>query len=310
MYYIVYALLYVLSLLPLRILYVFSDIIYFFIYHVFGYRKKVVLDNLLHAFPEKTEKERIAIAKKFYRNLTDMFLETGKMLSVSAKFIEKRFTANWQVIQSLEPRCKRVQLHLGHNFNWEWGNAIMTNHTAFKFLAVYMPMTNKIFEKLFYKLRTRNGAIFLKAIAMREEFLPYTNSHYLLGLIADQSPGHPPGAWWFNFFNRPTAFFKGPAKGAVLNDTAVVFGFIHKPRRGYYKADFKLATDNAASMTEQELTGEFVTYLEEGIRQYPDMWLWSHRRWKWDWKPEYGEIIKYKKATGKQNDRGIKNPLP
>ncbi len=155
-----------------------------------------------------------------------------------------------------------------------------------------MPIRNKIFERLFYKLRTRNGAIFLKATTMREEFLPYRNTHYLLGLIADQSPGHPGNAWWFNFFNKPTPFLKGPAKGAILNDTAVVFAFIHKPRRGYYEAVFKLATNDPASLTEQELTGKFVDYLEEGIRQYPDMWLWSHRRWKWEWKPEYGEIIK------------------
>jgi len=250
------------------------------------------MDNLLQAFPEKTETERIVIAKKFYKNLTDMFLETIKMISVSDKFITKRFTANWEVIQSLESTGKSVQLHLGHNFNWEWGNSILTNYTALKFLAVYMPIRNKIFERLFYKLRTRNGAIFLKATTMREEFLSYKNTHYLLGLIADQSPGHPGNAWWFNFFNNPTPFLKGPAKGAILNDTAVVFAFIHKPRRGSYEAVFKLATNDPASFTEQELTEKFVAYLEEGIRQYPDMWLWSHRRWKWEWKPEYGEIIK------------------
>ena len=292
MYYIVYGFLYAFSLLPLRVLYLFSDIAYFFFYPVFGYRKKVVMANLLQAFPEKTEKERIIIAKKFYKNLFDMFLETIKMISVSDKFITKRFTANWELLRSLESTGKSVQVHLGHNFNWEWGNSILTNYTAFKFLAVYMPIKNKIFERLFYKLRTRNGAIFLKATTMREEFLPYSHTHYLLGLIADQSPGHPGNAWWFNFFNKPTPFLKGPAKGAILNDTAVVFAFIHKPRRGSYEAVLKLATTDPASLTEQELTEKFVVYLEERIRQYPDMWLWSHRRWKWEWKPEYGEIIK------------------
>ena len=115
------------------------------------------MGNLLQAFPEKTEKERIAIAKKFYKNLTDMFLEMIKMISVSNKFIAKRFTANWELIQGLEPKGKSVQVHLGHNFNWEWGNSILTNYTTFNFLAVYMPITNKIFERLFYKLRTRRG---------------------------------------------------------------------------------------------------------------------------------------------------------
>ena len=291
MYYIVYAFLWLLSLLPLRVLYMISDFISFLFYNVFKYRLKIVMDNLRIAFPEQSESERKKIAKKFYTNLSDMFMETIKLISVNNKFLEKRFTANWDAIKSLEPTGKSVQVHMGHNFNWEWGISILSDHTAFKLLAVYMPITNKIFERLFYKLRTRNGAIFLKATSMREEFLPYRNTNYLLGLIADQSPGHPASAWWFNFFGKPTPFLKGPAKGAILNDTAVIFAFIHKPRRGHYEAVFTLATEDPASMTEQELTKKFVHYLEDVIRQYPDMWLWSHRRWKHAWKPEYGEII-------------------
>lgn len=291
MYYIVYALLWLVSILPLRVLYIISDFFYFLFYYVFRYRQSIVMSNLQIAFPELTDAERRTIAKKFYKNFSDMFMETIKMISISDKVIEKRFKANWELIRSLESTGKSVQVHLGHNFNWEWGNSILTNHTDYKFLAVYMPMTNKIFERLFYKLRTRNGAIFLKATSMREEFLPYRNSKYLLGLIADQSPGHPASAWWFKFFGKPTPFIKGPAKGAIVNDAAVVFAFIHKPRRGYYEAVFTLSTDDPASMTEQELTKKFVFYLEDVIRQYPDMWLWSHRRWKHEWKPEYGEIL-------------------
>ncbi|TAL48251.1 MAG: lipid A biosynthesis acyltransferase [Chitinophagaceae bacterium] len=291
MYYIVYAFLWLLSLLPLRILYIISDGLYGLAFYVLKYRREVVMSNLLIAFPEKTEMERIAIAKKFYHNLIDMFLETIKLISVSDNFIAKRVSANWEVINDLYTTGKSVQLHLGHNFNWEWGNLVLTKKTAFKLLAVYMPITNKIFEKLFYKLRTRNGAIFLRATAMKDEFLPYRNTRYLLGLIADQNPGHPGNAWWFNFFGRPTPFLKGPAKGANVNDTIVVFAFIHKPRRGYYEAVFSLAEENPASLTEQELTKKFVLYLEDVIRQYPDMWLWSHRRWRHEWKEEYGPVL-------------------
>jgi len=291
MYYIVYAFLWLLSLLPLRILYIISDGLYGLAFYVLKYRREVVMSNLLIAFPEKTEMERIAIAKKFYHNLIDMFLETIKLISVSDNFIAKRVSANWEVINDLYTTGKSVQLHLGHNFNWEWGNLVLTKKTAFQLLAVYMPITNKIFEKLFYKLRTRNGAIFLRATAMKDEFLPYRNTRYLLGLIADQNPGHPGNAWWFNFFGRPTPFLKGPAKGANVNDTIVVFAFIHKPRRGYYEAVFSLAEENPASLTEQELTKKFVLYLEDVIRQYPDMWLWSHRRWRHEWKEEYGPVL-------------------
>ncbi|MGH2552540.1 MAG: lysophospholipid acyltransferase family protein, partial [Chitinophagaceae bacterium] len=264
---------------------------YGLVFYVIKYRRDVVMNNLLIAFPEKTEKERKAIAKKFYHNLIDMFIETIKMLSVSNKVLEKRFTANWDLVNAIYPSGKSVQVHIGHNFNWEWGNLIMNKKTVFKLLAVYMPFASKITERLFYKLRTRNGAVFLRATSMKEDFLPYRNTHYLLGLVADQNPGHPANAWWFNFFGRPTPFVKGPAKAAIANDTAVVFAFVHKPRRGYYDAVFSLATSNAGSLTEAALTRQFVKYLEDVIKQYPEMWLWSHRRWKYEWKPEFGEII-------------------
>lgn len=291
MYYVVYGLLWLFSLLPLRLLYIISDGFYAFTYYVLKYRRKVVLNNLLIAFPEKTEKERVRIAKQFYKNLIDMFIETIKMISASDKFLAKRVKANWQIFDDIHPSGKSVQVHLGHNFNWEWGNNVLAQNTRYQLLAVYMPIANKIFERLFYKLRTRNGAIFLKATKMKEEFLPYRDTQYLLGLIADQNPGHPGNAWWFNFFGRPTPFLKGPAKAAIGNDTAVVFAFIHKPKRGHYEAVLTLATTDPQSMTEEELTRQFVHYMESVVRQYPESWLWSHRRWKWDWKPEYGLVM-------------------
>jgi Kdo2-lipid IVA lauroyltransferase/acyltransferase len=291
MYYIVYGFLWLLSLLPLRILYVMADGLYGLTYYIIKYRRTVVMNNLLIAFPEKTGKERMAIAKKFYKNLMDMFMESIKMISVSDNYMAKRFKANWEVVNALYTTGKNVQVHLGHNFNWEWGNAVFVSHTPFKLLAVYMPIANKIFERLFYRLRTRNGAVFLRATRMKEDFLPYQNSHYLLGLIADQNPGSAANAWWFNFFGRPTPFLKGPAKAAIANNTAVVFAFIHKPRRGHYEAVFSLAEADPSNSSEQKISQKFVVYLEDVIRKYPDMWLWSHRRWKWDWKPEYGEVV-------------------
>ncbi len=291
MYYIVYGFLWLISLLPLRVLYLLSDGIYGLIFYVFKYRRDVVMNNLFIAFPEKTEKERKAIAKQFYHNLIDTFIETIKMLSMSEKAMLKRFTGNWDMLNSLKATGRPVQLHLGHNFNWEWGNAAGAKKIQFPFLAVYMPIGSKIFDRLFLKLRSRSGTIMLRATKMGEDFLPYRKTQYLLGLAADQNPGHPGGAWWFRFFGRPTPFVKGPAKNAILNDTIVAFAFIHKRRRGYYEAVFSLAEESAAQTTETALTGKFVKYLEEVIRQYPDMWLWSHRRWKHEWKEEYGEVI-------------------
>lgn len=291
MYYIIYGFFWLFSLLPLRVLYFLSDCIYVLVYYVFKYRREVVMKNLQIAFPEKTEDEKKKIAKKFYHNLIDTFIETIKMITVSEKSTLKRFTANWDLINSLKATGRPVQVHLGHNFNWEWGNAAGAISIKFPFLAVYIPIANKNFERLFLKLRSRFGTVMLRATHMKEDFLPYRNTQYLLGLAADQSPGDPKKAWWLNFFGRATPFVKGPAKNAIANDAAVIFGFIHKPRRGYYEGVFSLVAESSAHLTEAELTGQFVKYLEGVIRQYPDMWLWSHRRWKWEWKEEYGEVL-------------------
>ncbi len=292
MYYIVYGLLWLVSLLPLRILYVISDGIYGLVFYVFKYRKEVVMSNLLIAFPEKSEQERARIAKKFYHNLIDTFIESIKMISASRKFILKRFTGNWDVINEIKQTGRKVQVHIGHNFNWEWGNAACTHYFNMPFIGVYMPLSNKIFDRLFRELRSRYGTLLVRATHMREDFLPYRNTQYILGLAADQNPGNPRSGWWLQFFDKPAPFVKGPAHGAVFADTVVVFAFIHKLRRGYYEAVMTVAEREPKQLDEKELTKKFVRYLEDVIRQYPDMWLWSHRRWKHEWKEEYGPVMK------------------
>jgi KDO2-lipid IV(A) lauroyltransferase len=291
MYYVVYGLLWLISLLPIRVLYFFADGIYQLVYHVFRYRKEVVLNNLAIAFPEKTEKERKQIARRFYRNLIDTFIETIKMITVSPRFIEKRFTGNWEALGAFQSTGRPVQIHLGHNFNWEWGNAAAIKKMQMPFLAVYMPISNKIFDRLFRKLRGRAGTRLLRATHMSADFLPYRNTQYILALVADQNPGDPARAWWFQFFTKPAPFVKGPAKNAVANNTEVLFAFIQKRKRGYYEVVFTPAGNSGTGWSEKELTQKFVRYLEEVIRKNPDMWLWSHRRWRHRWKPEYGEVM-------------------
>jgi len=294
MYYIVYGLLWLLSLIPLRILYLFSDLIYGLLYYVMRYRRDVVTNNLLIAFPEKTDAEREKIAKKFYHNMVDTFIETIKMLSVSKKFLSRHFSGNWEVINNLKSTGKSVQFHLGHNFNWEWCNAVGGQQFNMPFVVVYMPIVNKIFERLIYYLRSRYGTLLVKATRMKEEFLPFRNKQYILGLAADQTPGDLKKGRWVQFFGRPTLFVKGPAKIAIFHNSAVVFAFIKKIKRGKYEIVFSLTELNPAGLTEQDLTTKFVVYLEGVIRKYPDMWLWSHRRWKHEWKEEYGPYIKTK----------------
>jgi len=291
MYYVVYGFLWLVSLLPLRVLYFFGDGIYLFMYYVMGYRKKVVFNNLSIAFPEKSIKERTVIAKQFYHNLIDTFIETIKMITVSFDYIDRRVKANWDIVNKYYDSGVSIQVHLGHNFNWEWGNSILGHKVIYKPIAVYMPIANKTLERIFYKLRSRSGVVLLPATDMRNSFLPHRNTQYVLGLAVDQSPGHPGNAWWVNFFGRPTAFVKGPAKAALANGTKVMFAFIHKPKRGYYHAVISEPDIDLSTVTEQELTVKFVRYLEDIIKQYPDMWLWSHRRWKLTYDPSYGPLI-------------------
>jgi len=287
MYYIVYSLLWLVSLLPLRVLYIISDGLYGLVFYVFKYRKDVVMGNLARSFPEKTDKERVAIAKQFYHNFIDSFIETIKLLSVSDKYILKRFKGNWEVINQYHTTGRSVQVHLGHNFNWEWGNVAAGKELLFQFLGVYMPISNKIFDRLFRKLRARSGTILLRATRMSEDMLPYRGTQYMLGLVADQNPGVMSRALWFDFLNQKTPFIPGPAKNAIAHDVVVVFGFIHKIKRGRYEVVFSVAEEHPVNSTTEEITRKFVRYLEEVIRTYPDMWLWSHRRWKNAWKEEY-----------------------
>jgi KDO2-lipid IV(A) lauroyltransferase len=291
MYYLLYGFLYFLSLLPLKVLYLLSDFAYFLIYYVIGYRKKVVFQNLTIAFPEKSAEEKTRIAKKFYKNFCDTFIETIKLISADTKFINRHFKADYSVFETIYAKGKKCQIHTGHNFNWEIANLAVGANIHFAFLGVYMPIGNKAFDRIFKKLRTKTGTVLLPATDMRNAILPWRNEQYALGLIADQSAGNPSKAFWVPFFNRPAPFVKGPESGARLGNIPVVFGHFTKKKRGYYEGQFFLAEENPRSLENGELTKKYIKYLEEVIRASPDMWLWSHRRWKHEWKPEYGPVL-------------------
>ncbi|HTB27147.1 MAG TPA: hypothetical protein VK711_17370 [Puia sp.] len=289
MYYILFGFFYLLSLLPMRMLYIISDGIYLVVYYIIGYRKKEVMQNLEIAFPEKSDAERVKIARAFYHNLLDSFIETIKLVSASRRFLEKRITANWEVLEPLYQSGKSCQLHLGHTFNWEWGHHVLSSHTKYQVLVVYMPLSNAVLEKLMYNLRVRHGNKFIAAGNMKKSMEAFKDTQYLLGLVADQSPGNLKNAYWMNFFGRPTAFVAGPEKGARTGKLPVVFTFILKPKRGYYRAVLEVACEDPSALKEGELTLRYARYMEKVIRSNPEMWLWSHRRWKHSWNQAYAD---------------------
>jgi len=292
LYYIVYGLLYLVSLLPLRVLYVVSDFAYFILCYVIGYRKKVVFSNLKQAFPERSETDRKKIARKFYRNFTDNFIEFIKLLSASPACIEKHFRGDYSIPLRLSDQGKRCQALLAHNFNWEWGCLAVALNVKHLFLVVYMPISNKIVDKIFMKVRSKTGGVMLPATGMRNAIIPYRSSTYMLALVADQNPGTPANAFWFNFFGKATPFVRAPESGARRGNIPVLFCKIIKERRGYYKIFFEMLEENPGTLKEGELTKKYVDRLEDFISEYPEMWLWSHRRWKWDWKEGYSPVIK------------------
>jgi KDO2-lipid IV(A) lauroyltransferase len=289
MYYLVYGLLYGFSLLPFFIIYRFSDLASFIMFNIVGYRKKVVLHNLAIAFPEKDAKELHGIAKRFYKNLIDTFLETIKLLSLSEKQIRKRATIDMTACNAIAAKGKNIQFHSGHQMNWEYGNYAMVNNLTIPWIGVYMRISNKVLDKIFYDLRSKRGTILVCAQEFKQRDSDLFKEQYSLGLAADQNPGMPQHSSWMYFFTKPAPFVSGPEKGARKNNTAVVFVKFVKIKRGYYKFEPTIITEEGASLKEGELTLLYRDFLEKTIRENPDNYLWSHRRWKWDWKPEYDE---------------------
>lgn len=291
MYYLVFGLLYAISLLPTWLLYGISDGLAFILYAVIRYRRNIVADNLRIAFPEKTDRERRHIARSFYRHFTDSFMETIKLLSASRRWMKQRFVMdNLEVMEKFAREGRKIQLFLGHQLGWEVANVTMPLLTSFKFIVAYMPLGNRIFERLFLYLRGRTGTVLLPVTNMLRTMMPYRNTVYCLTLVADQSPSGPDNNYWLNFFGRPTAFVRGAEKGARAGDIPALFVRIHRKGRGRYHGELTLISDHPARLPEGEITLRYRDLLEAAIREQPATWLWSHKRWKFDWDENYASL--------------------
>jgi len=287
MYYLIYGFLYSISLLPFFILYRVSDFFYFIVYYVAGYRKQVVFANLDIAFPTKSKKEKEAIAKKFYKNLIDTFIESIKLISITQEAFNKRSYIDFTEVNELIRQGKNIQIHSGHQMNWEYGHWSITEQIRIPWIGIYNRLKNKTMERIFFKIRNKGTTVLIPGQEFKNRVHSIFKEQYALGLVADQNPGKPAGAYWLNFFNRPVPFPTGPDKGARRNDTAVVFVRSIKLKRGYYRYEAEVATPHGGQLEEGKLTLLYRDYLEKTIIDNPDNYLWSHRRWKWDYKPEY-----------------------
>jgi KDO2-lipid IV(A) lauroyltransferase len=282
-----YILIYGISMLPMPILYLISDLLAYLMYNVVGYRMKIVMGNLAIAFPEKSISERKLIAKKFYSNFLDTMIESIKLISAGETRSRKMFVGDLRVLHEAASKGKNVQIHAMHNFNWEVVNHGISMGLNAPFLAVYQPIANTFFEKVFKKMRSRFGTILIPANNFKNNFIQHMDKKYVLALVADQNPGHPAKAYWVNFFGKPAPFVTGPEKAARQRDTIVVFANFYRIKRGLYTFECEIITEEPATLPPGALTLRYLKYLEDTIRKRPDNYLWSHRRWKHPYKPEY-----------------------
>lgn len=280
--YIVYGFLRLISYLPLAVLYLVSDLVYFIIYHIIGYRKKVVYNNMKNSFPEKTEKELNEIQREFFKHFCDTFVETIKLWTVSEKEIRKRcHFLNPDLFDRYEKENKSIVAILGHYGNWEW----MTSYSAWKnfnFLPIYKPLHNKVFDKMYIEIREHFGAKTLRKKDTLRTMLAYKrkNEFTITAFIGDQTPNRKNLHYWTNFLNQDTSILQGTERIAKKLDQAIVYVYMRKIKRGYYEVEFIPLFDNPKETEENEITEKHTRVLEEIIQKDPAYWLWSHKRWK------------------------------
>ncbi|WP_026452282.1 lysophospholipid acyltransferase family protein [Aequorivita capsosiphonis] len=282
LYILAYPLLWLLSKLPMGILYFKSSALYFLAYYIIGYRKKVVKDNLVLAFPEKTQKERDRIAKNFIKHLCDVIFETIKAFTISEKEIRKRFVVtNAEILDSYYEKDRSILLMAGHYGNWEWSGILnkLMKHQAH---AVYKPLDSPQFDALIKKTREHFGGIIVSnkkivTVLFRKWKKGVKTLTYIL---SDQTPKMGAFKHRDTFMGIDVPMFTGTEELAKKLDFSVMYLKVEKVKRGYYTATFVPLADNPKEYPDFQITRMFFDALENQIREKPDYYLWSHKRWK------------------------------
>jgi len=269
---------YCISLLPLPILHLISSGCSFVIYHILGYRRKVVRENIEKSFPQKKLEDIIRIEKKFYQHFCDVFFESIKALTISKKSANKRFqVSNWELVYELHQEEKDIIMYGGHYGNWEWFSFLPLLN-PYKVAAFYQQQSNGYFDQLMKLIRGRFGLYCIESkrgyktlMELREQkILSFTY------MFADQSPKANSSMHWTNFLNRETPFLIGTERITKKMGQTVIFPFTRKLKRGKYQVEFSILDVSKG----QNIIDQYANFLENNIRQSPELWLWSHRRWK------------------------------
>ena len=281
-YLIAYPFLWCISMLPFRLLYLFSDFVYLIVYYLIGYRKKTVRENLALALPHLSDEERLIIEKKSFRHWCDMFLEMIKTMTISNTEISKRFVfINMEVYKKLEAQEKSIAIMLAHYASYEWVIS-MNAYVKFSAFAIYKKLANPYFDKLVRDIRSR----FKANLITTKETIPViieNNKNKLLsiyGFASDQSPKISSAFHWQKFMGIEVPVHTGAEMLSKKYDMNVVFLKVTKVKRGYYQAIFEVLSENAKEVPNYEITDKFLKLVEQQILEAPEYYLWTHKRWK------------------------------
>lgn len=279
----VYPFLWLLSVLPFRVLYFFSDMVYILVYHIIGYRKKTVRENLSIALKHLSEKERLEIEKKFYHHFVDSFVEMIKTMNISEKEIERRFKfTNLHVYQNMEKKGKSIALMCGHYGSYEWLIS-MNRHISFQGYAIYKKIANPYFDNLVRKIRLRFKAYLIdtKSTIAKVHENNQKNILSVYGFASDQSP-KASSAYHFNeFFGVKVPIHTGAEMLAKRMDLNVIFVAVKKVKRGFYEATFHEIVENPQEIPNYEISDQFMKMIEQQILEKPEHYLWTHKRFKY-----------------------------
>ncbi|KQC29029.1 lysophospholipid acyltransferase family protein [Flagellimonas eckloniae] len=278
----VYPLLWLISRLPFRVLYLLSDGVYQLLYHVVGYRKKVVRDNLELVFPEKSSSERLEIEKKFFKHLCDMFLEMIKTLGITDAQIQKRYYfTNIEEALDLEHQKKSIIVMMPHYASWEWVFSL-NKHVTSEGYAIYQRVQNKYFDKLVRDIRSKYGTTLIPTFDSRKIISNLTKNGTLftVGIVSDQSPMHFKAKHWTKFMGITVPVHVGGEELCKKHNLTPLYLKVKKVGRGYYQATFKPLVENVEKSVSYEITEAFLKETEKSILEAPEFYFWTHKRWK------------------------------
>ena len=305
-YYITYTIAYLLSLLPLRVLYLLSDFIFIIIYYIVKYRRPLVKKHLKESFPEKDDKELRHIEFSFYRWFCDYLVESIKMMTMSEQQMKRRMVFKGaDLINNIIEDGQSCAVYLGHYCNWEWVTSLpLWTTPKAQCGQIYHVLENSDYDKFFLDLRQRWGAVCIPMAETLRRIIKYKqeNKQVVIGYISDQVPFWNNIHHWLPFLNHDTPVLTGTERLAQQTNHAVLYLDVCRPKRGYYIAEFKLITREPKQMTNFAITDAYFRLLEDSIRRAPAFWLWTHNRWK---RTHEEFNLRYDEATGRVDLRPL-----